>query len=489
MRATPSRIRTGTLLLAVAVLAGCTTTGGATPTSSGPTRSAVGPGTGLLPVWHRTLSAVPDDATLWNLDRVGFVDTTGRLVVEPSYVRYDLCPGPDATLLVVAQAEDRVDVLDADGTVVASTPAGLSGCGPLPGYVSLDRQAGDEWEMWAATLPDLSRTDLPATGVAVDDDWLLVTSYSDFDTGTPTVTSELVDRYGNHVATDGDTGWDYFLLGDNAPLSTGEWPVPAAAADDRQGYLDRSGHWMEPPQLTTARPFVHGYAAVADDTSSHFVDTSFDQVGPDYGMIWPLYTAGYPFVDVLGYTVSLSGGGWPDDPDTALTGLLTPDLKVLADPETARTECAQSYDTPEVACLVVDGAGPRLIALPDGTSTPLPDGFTAVLSSQLVATDDGTRVLRVATGDVFDVPAPFHAVTDAGWLPGADAFVTCVSDNGLRLVLDATGATTPLASVEQTVTTTDGTEYYWVYAGDQQGWVDAAGAWLYRESRHQLQED
>lgn len=494
MDATRAHILTGTLLVTVAaVLVGCTTGGTTNPTGTDPSDTGAAPhGTGLLPVWHRALSDEPDGSPLWTLDRVGFVDTSGRLVVEPTYARYLLCPGPEGDTLVVAQADDRVDVLGTDGTVVGSAQARLSGCGPLPGYATLYRVTDDEWEGWAAALPDLSRSDLPAHGVAVDDDWLLVTSYPDSTDTSPTEpppgTTELIDRYGNHVPAAGSTGWGYFFTSDDDPLSTGEWPVPASDTDGRQGYLDRSGLWMAAPQFSLTSPFAHGYAAVSDGGSSYFVDPSFDRTGPVYDAIMPIYTVRPLFVDIVGYMVILPDGG-ADDPATARTGLLAPDLRVLADPATSRTDCYQSWDLPDAACLVVDGTGPRLVTLPDGASTPLPDGFTVVLSAQLVATADGTRVFRTTTGEVFDVPAPFHAVVDEGWNPGGDAFVVCESDNGLRLVLDATGAPTPLSSVEQAVTTTDGTVYFWAYAGDQQGWIDATGTWLYRESRHQLTED
>ena len=490
MDATRPLVRTGTLLVAVALvaLAGCTTNG-TTPRTSAPGTAARPLSTGLLPVWHRTESAFgalgPDDSdslVSWtSRERVGFVDTSGQVVAEPVYLRYRLCPGREGTAFVVAQASDRVDVLDAEGTVIGSASAELRGCGRLAGYAELYRVTGDEWESWTATLPDLSPSDLPVGGVAVDDDWVLVTSYSEDD---DTTTTELVDRSGHHVPAAGDTGWGYFSYADEGVLSTGEWPVPAADDEGQQGYLDRTGRWVAPPRFSTALPFVHGHAAVSDGTLSHFVDPSLDQTGPDYGDVYPVVVmTGSPFAHVLAYTVTP-----PGRTSQERSGLLAPDLTVLADPATSRTDCHQSYDWLAAACLVVDDTGPRLVALPEGTSTPLPDGFTAVLSTHLVATADGTRVYSTATGAAFDVPAPFH-VPDWWWSPGGDAFVVCESDNGLRLVLDATGAVTPFAGVEYTVTTTDGTVYYWVTAGDQQGYVDATGTWLYRESRHQTTED
>ena len=492
--------RIGALLATALVALVVCTTDDPTPRNAGP----------LLPVWHYSPSVRANGFVLSkNHDRIGFVDTSGRLVAEPIYVEYRLCPGPRGEALVVAQADDRVDVLDADGRVVGSTQASLAGasCGPLPGYVSLYRTTNNYdnhdpnetwgWEDWIATLPDLSRSDqLDArtadTGVAVDDDWLLARS------------AELIHRTGRRVQTAaGGTGQDYLspISWDSyhypvtlSPVSTGEWPVPARSTG-QQGYIDRSGRWVAPPGFSTARPFAHGYAAVSDGTSSYFVNPSLRQVSPDYGQIWPVFTTRPPratnplFASVLGYTVTLPDDDGSDDPETARTGLLAPDLTVLAAPGTSRTRCYQSHDTSDAACLVVDGTGPRLVRLPDGASTPLPDGFTTVLSAQLVATADGTRVFRTTTGETFDVPAPFHAVIDDGWNPGGDAYVVCESDNGLRLVLDATGAVTPLATVERTVVTVDGKMYYWAHAGDQQGWVDATGTWLYRGSRYRLMED
>ncbi len=494
---TRSLVRAGILLVAAGtVLAGCTaggTTGAATtrPGTSSASPSAAPGSSGLLPVVHRTLSSAPDGATQY-LDQIAFVDTTGRLVTEPVYVLYRQCPGPDGTSLVVAQADDRVDVLDADGTVVGSAPQSRIGdCGPLPGFVWLYNPHDDSGS-WTAALPDLSRSDLPAGGVAVDDDWVLVSSSTATSDPTSPVgvrfdtTSDLVSRDGDRVAAAGEATEALEVGG------SGDWPVPVGDYDGpvgettgpRQGYLDQSGRWVGSLRFMTAWPFDHGYAPVSDGRRYHFVDATLDQVGPDYRTVERLYASGPLFTSTLGYTVTLPGSG------SDRTGLLAPDLTVLADPETSRTECFQSPDTLDAACLVVDDAGPRLVALPDGTSTPLPDGFTAVLSTQLVATADGTRVFRTTTGEVFDVPAPFHVVTDDdGWNPGGDVFVVCESDNGLRTVLDATGAVTPLATVEQAVTMTDGTVFFWAHAGDQHGWVDAAGAWIYQESRYQLTED
>jgi len=468
----------------VTALASCTTS----PTS--PSTPLVPPAlsAGLLPVKHTTWSMSTNeyDTHLVPLERTGFVNTRGELVVDPVYVKYDMCLGPDREVLVVAQTNDRVDVLDGGGTVLASQQARLIACGPLPGFVRLYHAGADD--AWVATLPDLAVSGLPLApmAVAIDEDWVLMTLYGDDETWESRE-HVLVSRDGQRVAAAGGAWAWYFLAGPETMFSTGEWPAPASDDDTgQQGYLDQSGRWVAPPVFSSVRPFAAGFAAVStDDTHSYFVNTSLDKVGGDYGMVDPVFFRSGSFAHVMAYTVRLPGPPGADDPPS---GLLAPDLSVLADPATSRTECRQSYDVPQAACLVVDATGTWVITLPDGDKSGVAGEFTTVLSQHLVTTDDRTRVHNTATGVTFDIPAPFHVV-GWWWNPGGDAFVMCESDNGLRMVVDATGAPTPFATVETSTITPDGTVYFWVLTGDDQGWVDTTGTWLYKEPRYQLTED
>jgi len=138
--------------------------------------------------------------------------------------------------------------------------------------------------------------------------------------------------------------------------------------------------------------------------------------------------------------------------------------------------------------LVVGEACTWLVRWPDGARTAIDEQFTSQISATMVANDDGTVVHNTVTGVTFDIPAPFH-VADLEWNRGEDAFVSCESDNGLLMVLDLAGNRTPFATITGARMASNGRWYFWVEAGDQQGWVDSTGAWLYQESRYQLTED
>jgi len=478
------RTRLSATLLGAAVLAvglvGCTPDMPKAPATSTPAGKSAEPvfGTPLLPVSRHTESGPAGESwAVTDLYRYGFVDLSGNLVVEPRYSAFRYCPGADGTVVVVAQDGDRVDALGADGTVVGSVDARLDECGPLPGLVRLAATDGgwETWDTWAASLPDLSRTDLPVDGsfVVLDADSMLFQGWSD----DP---ADLVSRSGERLATDAAAvGGAYYNAGPYTQVSTGQWPVPAVDDDWMYGYLDRSGRWVAPPRWTFARPFFGGYVPVVDGERAYFVDTQLAQVGPTYGSVDSVVAADPRQAAVLGYVVTTRSGRG--------SGLLAADLTVLADPETSTTTCHWSWVQPSAACLVVDDAGTSLITLPEGTRTSVDEQFTVVLSATTVANGKGTVVHNTATGTTFDIPAPFYTVTY--WGPGEDAFVVCESDNGLRMVLDAKGKSTPFATVVDATMASDGTLYFWVEAGDQQGYVDPTGTWLYQESRYQLTKD
>ncbi|MCL2423898.1 MAG: WG repeat-containing protein [Micrococcales bacterium] len=412
-------------------------------------------GTPLLPVRHQT--EPPTDPEL-----IGFVDMSGQLVVEPSYLDFAVCPGADGEVFVVAQGAEQVDVLDSAGTVVGSAPGQLSGCGPIPGYARLFSL---DWQRLAVTLPDAAVSDLGhADGVDHH-------RFAEYTTGDePRLV--LVDRDGLRVPT--QAGAVRYELGATAEVyPSGEWPVPAGQhpqEGSHGGYIDQSGRWVAPPTFTTVYPFAHGYAAVADQTGFYFVDTTLSQVSVTYTDIQPIWNAGPIFAQIIGYHVALDGDVWDSD----YAGLVTPDLKVVADPATSQVTCLWVDDL-SWACLVDDDTGTWLVTLPDGARSQLPDGLRVALSAHLVTNDKGTQVYSTVTNQTFDVPPGFVATSGHG-----GAFVVCESANGL-LVLDSTGARTRFDTVGEVVTTTDGKTYYWVTSGDQQGYVDATGTWLYSE--------
>jgi hypothetical protein len=423
----------------------------------------------------------------------GFLDASWQVVVDPVYTDYETCPGRDGDVVLALRGE-TVDAFDVTGTKTGSATTSGIRCGPLPGYVTL---TSEDRTYDVVRLPDLAGSDVPL-GTALDAHTVYV--YADARCWSEPCESlraeHLYDeRTGETITLPADLSHVDFTPKHSVPLASGEWPVPAVDTQGRYRYLDSDGTWVGEQTFTEAGAFVAGRGWVSDGTSSHFVDTNLDQVGASYTSIRPVYgsfvteAAGWPasqvFTDIIGYVVESAAGG--DN-----TGLLTPDLTVLVDPDIETVDASYPYH-PEHIATAADGTT-RLVVLGEGTQTPLPEGFVTVLSTSLVVRNEvdrasgrygWARVHNLTTGQTFDVPAPFAAVSGVG------TFVNCESDNGLRLrmVLDGTGAPTGLARVERMVTAADGTPYFWAVTGTQQGYVDATGAWMYSEPRHTVMED
>ncbi|MCL2454438.1 MAG: WG repeat-containing protein [Micrococcales bacterium] len=471
--------RVSTLVaLVVAATAAAACTPSPSPTSTRPvTPPPVSPGaatsTQLFPLLYEVESTMVDDSTsLYPMSRIGFLDSSWQVVVEPVYSTYLPCPGPDGTEVMLAVRSDgTADAFDAQGTKTGSTEATYVSCA-LPGYVVVTaRVPGTAWDWTSRTvrLPDLADSDLPI-GLVLDTETLYVSE------------NEGLTRYLYDVSTSTKIRLPTDL-GDINPTqaeraqASGEWPVPAPSAEAGFRYLDRDGRWLTPQAFDMAWPFVDGFSAVMTDdySSAHFVDTNIVRTGPSYSSIYLMYdyASPSPLVDVLGYRVASARGG-------EHTGIVARDLTVLVDPATETAECG-----PEHLCVATAADGStRLLLLPEGAQHPLPESFTKALSEYLVTDEAGTRVHNLATGQTFDVPAPYAAVSGH-----ADAFVSCESPNGLRMVLDATGARTDLGVIGRTVTALDGTPYFWAVAGNKHGYVDSDGRWMYSETRYTVMED
>ena len=465
-----TQVRTLVAVALVAVVSACTPHAPIAPGAAGASPAASG---GLFPL----VRDVPSDGGT-AVRRVGFVDGSGQLVVRPTYRAWLVCPDADGTGVVLAWGDGQLHALDATGATAAaldSTTAGTEisdvACGPLPGYATVGTGA----EHSVVTVPDLTASDLPP-GVGMDDSTVYVPPtgqgrgatapyLEDAPTGTQTT---LPSDFAGLVPPDSSA----------AQPSTGEWPVPALDTKGKQRYLDKSGAWASTQTFTRAGGFVHGYGWVSTGTSWHFVDTTLTKTGQDWTSIVPLLASdGH----VTGYQVTSAAGG-------TRTGLVTPDLEEVVDPGTESATCrptdaAGASETTTCVASAADGTA-RLVVLPEGTSTPLPDGFTTPLSDRTVTDATGSQVHDLTTGTTFAVPAPYHA--EAAW---GDAYVVASSDNGLRVVLDGSGATTGLGTITGQVVAADGTAYFWATAGDRQGYVDAAGRWLYDEARYTALED
>lgn len=410
--------------------------------------------------------------------RVGFVDRSGRLVVRPTYRAALLCPAADGGDVVLAWGDGQLDVLGTDGETTGSmtSPAADAEtstqittvtCGPLPGYATV----GTDQARSVVVLPDLATSDLPP-GVAVDASVLWVPA-----TGTDVTAPYLLDVTTGARTTLPSDAVSLVSPDEQLGLATGEWPLPVLDAKGKRRYLDQTGSWVSTLTFARAGGFVDGHTWVSTGTSWHFVDTALAKTGRDWTSIVPRFTTDGVHLVVAGYLVTSTAGG-------TSTGLVAVDLTVVVDPDAESAVCTTT-GSGTTACVAsaADGTA-RLVVLPEGTSTPLPGGFTTALSDRMVTDATGSQVHNLTTGQTFAVPAPYRAV--AAW---ADAYVVARSDNGLLVVLDGTGEATGLGTITRQVVATGGTAYFWATAGDQQGYVDAAGAWLYDEPRYIALED
>ncbi len=399
--------------------------------------------------------------------RVGFVDDSGRVVVRPTYRASQHCPTADGADVLLAWGDGHLDALGAKGAVSStlvptetSTPGVYAEvtsvvCGPLPGYVTVGTDQG----LSIGTLPDLATADLPA-GVGLDPSVVWVPA------GQGGPTASLYDA---------TTSTTIPVPADAASpaldRATGEWPVPVRDTRGRLRYLAKTGAWASTQMFAQAGGFVDGHGWVSTGTSWHFVDTTLTPTGRDFTGIVPLLASDG---SVTGYQVTSAAGG-------ARTGLVGVDLTVVVDPDAESAVCTASPAGGKTATTCVASAADgtaRLVALPAGTSTPLPAGMTTPLSDRLVTDAAGSAVHNLTTGQTFEVPASFHA--ESGW---ADSYVVVASDNGLRAVLDAAGKATAVGTITGQVAAADGTSYFWATTRTRQGYVDAAGTWLFKESR------
>ena len=135
---------------------------------------------------------------------------------------------------------------------------------------------------------------------------------------------------------------------------------------------------------------------------------------------------------------------------------------------------------------------PQLVLVRERTVTNLPEGFSQVLSRTLMTDGppDGSgpasRVHNAVTGMTFalDTPASCLAV-------GTD-WLSCRADDSLpATVYTASGGRTEFRDIAAVPDATEPGDapYYWATQGRYRGFVDAAGRWLYRESRYTTLED
>lgn len=438
---------------ALCALAGCLWLCLATPASAAPGEEQIPAADGGRMLW--ATQTAPDDGGPLSY---GFVDTDGRRVVPPKYASYSYCRDADGRAArVLASRGTETDLLDLTGEVLATVRASSSTC------VGLDHAITG-----SAGHPGDALVELASGEVVVPAAPGRTLAAVDFDTIN---VSEASGEYFLDLATGVRIPHPGRVT--RAVLEAGAPGVPAVGATvpgqaGELGYVNREGEWAVPPGFDRASAFVDGYAVVTRAGSTTFLDAGLRAVGGDWDRIDPVEVGGR----IAGFRVELD----------SRVGLLDADLVTVVQPGAARIDCRAEAGG---ACTVLaDDGSANLVALPEGTITPLPDDSGRLLGRGLIADDDADgrtrRVQSVDTGRAVTLPAPAdcHGV--------GDAFAVCrTGENRPGVVIDADGELTPfqVAVAVPDPDPTAGIACYWVRAGDFQGFVDERGSWLYRERR------
>ncbi len=417
-----------------------------------------------------------DDISLY-----GFVGVTGKLVVPERYEGYAYCrdAAGRVSFVVATATGKKADVLDLTGKVIAHAPSQEASCGP-PGLVVFTRVIDSESGNVLDGIMDVTSGAilLPhAAGRKV-----AVVHAGTVDVTEKKGTYFLNPRTGKRTP---HPGWVT-----DAGLEPGAPGLPASTVRPNQseaglsGYVGLNGKWLAKPSFTEASAFQNGYAVVQSAESRYtFLDTRFHRSGGEWDSIDRVESRVSDGWKVVGYLVSGDAG----------QSLLGPDLRVIIAPGAATIAC--SWDGNGACSAVAADRSASLVVLPEGTVTAMPAGFTVAVSGSFAAdkvvTDDddngASRVVALRSGNALalDGPSSCQAV--------ATAWVVCKPFSQVLppVVIDAGGRRTAFATAEAVddPTSSGGAAYYWVVAGRYQGFIDASGAWRYRESRYTRVEE
>ena len=398
--------------------------------------------------------------------RYGFVDETGRRVLPEVYAHYEYCrdaPGRVSHVLG-ARPGRRIEVLNLQGAVIARAPTRDGSCGP-PGWIVVTEPIDEV--TWNQGVLDL-RTGALVVPLARNRR-VSVLSDEVVDVSGPQGSYFLRRSTGKRTAHPGFVGADLAAPGDAIPASN---RPPDSDEPGQWGYLRLDGTWALTPRFARADPFRDGRAVVQRGEDRYeLLDERFRPVrGPWTGLTQLTDTR----ERVVGYLAST------DEGQTLLGG----DLRVIVPAGPAAIAC-----TAEATCSVrqPDGSA-SLVTLPDGAMTPLPPGFTQVLSPSF-ATDAQSadepaarRVLLLATQQIVPL-ADWSSCETVG-----RAWVRCSpTSQALPTVLvDGQGRRSAISTIDAVPGAIEAAapSYFWVTAGEYQGLIDDGGAWKFRESRY-----
>ena len=418
--------------------------------------------------------------------KYGFLDSSGELVLPPVYSEYQFCPDASgrAAFLIANRPGRRAVVFDLTGKLLVRTPTRWARCGgaghvivedPTDGEIGIRREGLVEASTGTVVVPMARGREL------------LVLDGHTVNVSDPSGEFFLDLATGARAPHAGFLAQEATLEGDAPALpATKKRVAPYGATEPRYGYLDTAGRWVMEPTLLAASGFTLGHAIVQDPSGYSFLDPALRRVGGTWDEIQTVdREAGGG--QVVGYRVTRGDS----------TGLLGTDLRTLVEPGAGTLGCTW-YD--EGVCTLVEPDGhATLVTLPDGARTPLPEGYTKAFgrsfAGALVDNPEDDPEGNTSVVGVYALTAGRVAATgswsgcqavDSAWLvcqPRADA--------APPLVLDTEGRQTRFREVTAVYDPAPegGATWYWVIAGKYRGFVDATGAWRYRESRYNQLED
>jgi len=466
----------------------------------------------LYPVYQEKYGFWGQDSAV----RIGFINQDAQAVVAPAYNEIQYYRDKDGVPKYVIARKNEVsddwayhyDILDMDGKAVAEFEA--------TGYISvhdgmdcvivgLEMGAGDG----VNGLFDLNKMKMviepPKETRDESGNWKYQ-NIGIIDENTVMVTSDdgayIYDRK-TEKKTAADkviSTWSFYAFRKDPDVHA----VPVQTDyDSDYGYMDRQGKWLVPPSYKDASDFKNGYAYVSRESRAYaqFIDKNFKPVGREYNHIHRT-TGGYYIVATRDLTTVIQKEEeyYYNDEFTAM-GLLDSSLKEVV----PLTDGLSIEDTYIGAVIVRQSGGPtRVIDVKDDSFSGTLDEKYAEVNylGQGICIADKKYFHNFATGkavvferEYLDVAVLPDDTIRARYFDYKDREFSEFYDyngnpktgtlyekfNGFFEWHHGLGADPEIYNKIE--------DYYWVYRGQWQGYIDGEGNWLYKENRYYFLED